>query len=110
MLPKNRRIPRKMFFFLAGVKQVYKNDIFLLKFVSKSGMPSRFCFSVSKKTIKSAVARNRLRRLGYRLIQKHLNEIKPGILAVFSFIKIPPDENGAELALKTILKKSKLLQ
>ena len=108
MLPKNKRIPREMFSLLLEGAKVFKNNLFLLRFISES-KSSRFCFSVSKKVAKSAVARNRLRRAGYRLLEKYLPEIKPKILAIFSFMIIPKNNEEIIKNLELILKESKLI-
>jgi ribonuclease P protein component len=109
MFPKNRRIPRKMFPFLNGGK-THKNNIFYLKFVLKPESQSRFYFSVSKKISKSAVARNRIRRAGYQLLQKYLPELKPNILALFSFKMMPKNDDDMAKSLGLILKESKLIK
>lgn len=109
MLPKNRRIPRKMFPFLFKGGQTYKNGVFLLRLAVKQGQKSRFSFSVSKKISKSAVVRNRLRRTGYRLLQNRLDGIKPNVYALFSFLKLPTNKGEISEHLEDILKKSKLI-
>jgi ribonuclease P protein component len=108
MLPKNRRIPRKMFPLLSNGGKVFKNNVFLLRLAPGIGKEARFCFSVSKKIAKSAVVRNRLRRTGYRLLQKYLPEIKLNVLALFSFRKIPKDEEEIIKQLESILNDSLL--
>ncbi|KKQ73795.1 MAG: hypothetical protein US96_C0052G0004 [Candidatus Woesebacteria bacterium GW2011_GWB1_38_5b] len=87
----------------------FKNSLFLLKFSPIDGS-SRFCFSISKKITKSAVVRNRLRRLGYRLLTKHISLIKPNTLVNFSFMKIPKDDEDVIINLESILKESKLIK
>lgn len=109
MLPKNRRIPRKMFPLLQNRAKVFKNNLFLLRFVqNKEQKVSRFCFSVSKKVAKSAVVRNRLRRNGYRLLEKYKDQIKPSALAVFYFRAMPKDEKEITKKLESILNDSLL--
>lgn len=97
-----------MFPLLNGAK-VFKNNLFFLKFFSIK-QPSRYCFSVSKKTAKSAVVRNRLRRAGYKLLEKHLPEIKINILALFSFRKVPKDNEEIAKNIESILKESKIIK
>lgn len=108
MLPKNRRIPRKMFPLLSDGAKVFKNNVFLLRFVQGNNKESRFCFSVSKKIAKNAVIRNRLRRTGYQLLEKYVPKIKPGVLALFSFRKIPKDDEEIIRNLNSILNDSLL--
>ena len=92
---------------LKGAK--FKNDLFLLKFAPTKSQ-SRFCFSVSKKIAKNAVVRNRLRRAGYRLLQKHLPKIKPNTLTLFSFKTVPKNDEEIIKSLESILKESKLIK
>lgn len=108
MLPQNRRIPRKMFSLLQNKAKVFKNKLFLLRVVNSEEKNSRFCFSVSKKVAKSAVMRNRLRRTGYRSLEKYLLQIKPGILALFTFQTVPKDNEEITNSLKSILNDSLL--
>ena len=111
MFAKSRRIPRKMFPLLLNGAKVFKNNLFLLRFVPQSGPSpsrSRFCFSVSKKISKSAVVRNRLRRAGYRLLEKYVPQIKPNILASFSYRAVPKSEDDIIKNLESILNDSLL--
>jgi len=113
MLPKNRRIPRKMFPLLQNGAKTFKNKLFLLRFVAKSepkNKESRFCFSVSKKISKKAVIRNKLRRAGYGLLKEHLLKIKPEILAFFSFKEVPKNNEEIVKNLESILKESSLIK
>lgn len=108
-----------MFPLLSGGK-VFKNNLFLLRVVSLSekGSPpasqaralraGHFCFSVSKKVAKNAVVRNRLRRTGYRLLGKYIPQIKPGILAIFSFRTMPKNNDDIIKNLESILNDSLL--
>src|SRR3989338_11427361 len=111
MLPKNRRIPRKMFPLLSNGAKIFKNKLFLLRFVLESNQKiSRFCFSVSKKVARNAVTRNKMRRAGYRLLKKYLSEIKPEVIALFSYRVIPKDDEEIIKNLTSILKDSKLIK
>ena len=89
-----------MFPLLSNGAKIFKNKLFLLRFVLESNQKiSRFCFSVSKKVARNAVTRNKMRRAGYRLLKKYLSEIKPEVIALFSYRVIPKDE---EEIIKTI--------
>lgn len=92
-----------MFHLLLSGAKVFSNDLFLLRFVSNKDQNNRFCFSVSKKISKSAVVRNRMRRLGYKLLEKYIPQIKPGILATFSFRRIPQNNDDIIKNLESIL-------
>lgn len=88
MLPSNRRIERKLFSHIMTKSKRYHSTSFVF-YVStiegKPNSPSRFSFSVSKKILKSAVLRNKQRRRGYSVINKHLKVIKPGFLCFFVY-------------------------
>lgn len=108
MLPKNRRIPRKMFPLLAKGAKVFKNKLFLLRFIQGKDKNSRFCFSISKKVAKSAVVRNRMRRAGYRLLTKYIPQIKSNTIALFAFQSIPKNDEEIIINLEQILNDSLL--
>lgn len=108
MLPKTKRVPREMFPLVSKGKAV-SSDIFLLKFVNLKQTGKMFCFSVSKKIAKNAVLRNKLRRSGYRLIEKYIPLIKTNVLAVFYFKKIPESDEKMEKSIKFALKESKII-
>jgi ribonuclease P protein component len=110
MLPKNQRIPRKMFPLLSNGAKVFKNNVFLLRFVSGKEEKSRFCFSISKKVAKKAVMRNKMRRAGYRLLKKYIPDIKSNILAIFSFKITPKNDEEIDKNLEAILKEAKLIK
>ena len=98
-----------MFPLLSNGAKIFKNKLFLLRFVLESNQKiSRFCFSVSKKVARNAVTRNKMRRAGYRLLKKYLSEIKPEVIALFSYRVIPKDDEEIIKNLESILKDSKL--
>lgn len=93
-----------MFSLLRGSK-TFQNDLFLLKSAfGESG--GRFCFSVSKKIAKDAVTRNKMRRSGYRLLKKLMPKIKPKIISVFYFKKVPKNDDEIHEKLESIMKVS----
>lgn len=94
--------------FSKGAK-TFKNKVFFLKIVQNSEMGSRFCFSISKKIVKNATVRNRLRRFGYREIERYIHEINPRILAIFSFRAKPKNDEDASNNFRSILVESKLI-
>jgi ribonuclease P protein component len=98
-----------MFPLLLGAK-VFQNNVFLLKFVQNSGAGSRFCFSVSKKISKSAAVRNRLRRAGYRFLDRYVSQIKSKTLVIFYFRVLPKNNEEIIKNMELILKESKLIK
>jgi ribonuclease P protein component len=99
-----------MFPLLLNGAKVFKNNLFLLRFVRGDASGSRFCFSVSKKVAKSAVVRNRMRRTGYRLLKKYVPDIKPNILAIFSFRTVPKNDEDFIKNLDLVLNESELVK
>ncbi len=99
-----------MFPLLANGAKVFKNNVFLLRFVPNNEPGNRFCFSVSKKVAKNAVVRNRLRRTGYRYLNQYLPEIQSKIIAVFSFKIIPKKDEEIIKSLEAVLKESNLIK
>ena len=67
MLPKNRRIPRKLLGLILESKKYFNSVHFSLR-VAPSNV-TRVAISVSKKVSKYAVVRNRIRRRTYSAIQ-----------------------------------------
>ena len=58
-------------------------NISISVFDYSEGKNSKFSFSISKKVEKSAVLRNKMRRIGYKVIENELNSIKKGFLGNF---------------------------
>jgi ribonuclease P protein component len=90
MLPKNRRIERSYFDKILKNSKRYNSTSFVLyvmKNVDGDGVPTKFSFSVSKKVLKSAVKRNKHRRIGYSVIKNNIKDIKPGYYCFFVYKK-----------------------
>lgn len=88
MLPKNRRIQKKLFSSTVLQGKRYNSPHFLAYITEiEKSKQSLFSFSVSKKVCKGAVDRNRLRRQGYSIVSKYLKEVLPGYTCFFSFKK-----------------------
>jgi len=58
--------------------RAFFNPLFTVKFLARPGQVSRFTVVVSTKVAKSAVARNRLKRLTREFIRMRLAKFKPG--------------------------------
>lgn len=93
MLPKKNRLNTRNF------EETFKNGFFLpgntlnLKyFINRKDSKKQISFVVSKKLEKSAVNRNKLKRLGYRTVEKHLITIPEGFSGIFIFNKF--DKNN----------------
>ena len=90
MLSKKNRISKKEFPHILNSGKKY-NSVSLMLYVAlgsnKEKKQSRFSFSVSKKIEKMAVKRNKLRRQGYSIIDRHIKQIKGVNLFFFVFKK-----------------------
>jgi ribonuclease P protein component len=89
MLPKNRRIPRKIFPTSIKGSLFYTSKSLSLKVYKStdSTKESRISFVTSQKTSKKATERNLLRRRGYSVVNSLLTQIKPAYLLIFSVKK-----------------------
>lgn len=86
MLPKQKRITREQFKnTLPGGRSLYC-ELVSLRIAPFPGETSRFSFVVPKAVSKSAIKRNLLRRRGYSVIEKHLQNIKNAHIYAF-FLK-----------------------
>ncbi len=92
MLKKSRRISRSDFNGFNRPLKSVKGDFFIARiFQLNPKIASKFAFSVSKKQEKSAVARNRIRRLGYVVLANYLPTIQNGIAVHFILQKRSED-------------------
>lgn len=82
MLPRNKRVSRKLFESAYRASRTFSSPFFVLK--TKEAPASKFAFSVSAKICPKAVNRNKLRRRGYAAARNLLPQIKKP--AVFLFI------------------------
>lgn len=85
MLPKKNRVPRKDFpsSKIKGFRVFSPISSSVLYFAKETeGTESRVSVVVSKKTAKTAVARNMLRRRFYEAIRPFLGQIKHGVTVV----------------------------
>lgn len=82
MLPKSRRVPRVLFSKTARISRI--GTFLTLRIVPIHGR-SRFAFVTSKKAASKAVARNRLRRFGYRAVADNLHLFPDARAYLFSF-------------------------
>jgi|SRR3989344_3626736 len=110
MLPKNKRIPRKLFPLLKNPEQSFRNNPFFVKIARNKEASARFCVSVSKKVAKNAVLRNKIRRLGYRILGEYVDRIKRPILVQVSFSSLPKSANEVRTGLGQILIKANLIK
>lgn len=98
-----------MFSLFLNKAKTFRNSLFLLRIARQTGPDSLFSFSVSKKVSKSAVVRNKMRRSGYRSIEKFMSKIGSGNLLNFVFKKVPQNDNEVAEKIKDLLIESKLM-
>jgi ribonuclease P protein component len=108
MLAKSLRLPSRT---RVREFQLYRNPLFFVK-IGKNDLPSsRFGFIISKKTAKSAVARNKSRRKLRSGIELLIEDIAPGYDFLFVMTKNLTKELTAALQtqVKELLKSKGLL-
>ena len=92
MLDKARKITRNQFKLLNKPFKTIRGGFLLARiFKIKEEKESKFSFSISKKVEKSAVLRNKIRRISYLAIQKSLKNIKRG-LAIHFILNVKPKD------------------
>ena len=119
MFPKKNRADKNI------IKKIFKEGRFINSdnisfkfFLDKNFSMPHISFVVPKKVAKSAVMRNRLRRLGYSVLNKYLSKFPDNFNGVFLFnnksIKLFNDKNQKphqtlEDDIKIILSKLKII-
>ncbi|MDQ3245229.1 MAG: ribonuclease P protein component [bacterium] len=88
MLPKKNRAIKK------DIEKLFKNrgflsfgNLTLRYFIEKDLKESKISFIVPKKVAKTAVLRNKLRRIGYKSLENKLTLVPSPLVGVFSFNK-----------------------
>lgn len=105
MLPKKNRVNKKGvdLLFKKGKSAVSANLTF--KFLATEFSTPQISVIVPKAVAKSAVKRNLLKRRGYRVLGKYINQFPAGILGVFIFRKYQKNVLIIEDEIKNILTK-----
>jgi len=85
MLPKKQRVSKEFFKKLEKTR-TFSGEFLIMKVKAEKGL-ARISFVVSKKIAKSAVERNRLRRMGYAAAELLISKITPGYIFIFYFRK-----------------------
>ncbi len=70
MLPKKKRVTKKVFDVLMKEGKTFSTGLFLFYF--KKGEIAQYAFVAPKKAFKNAVLRNKYRRIGYNILRKKL--------------------------------------
>ncbi len=105
MLPKKNRA------FTKEVDEIFKKGKFLssssltFKYFKTSHKEIKISFIAPKNVAKLAVKRNLLRRRGYRVLEKHINQFPTGLVGVLVFKKYQDDVSILENEIKNIFSK-----
>ena len=83
MLPKSKRIPRKLFKPLLESKKYFNSKNFSLRTASSVG-ETRIAVSVSKKVSKKAVIRNKVRRRAYSAVSKFIPNLSKNLFLLIA--------------------------
>ncbi len=113
MLPKKNRLDKKLFDeTFKDSKTYHANSLYLKVSKSEEAGDSKFAFVVPVKVSKKAVGRNKLRRQGYNAVNKHIDKIEKGFVAIFFLKKeiLETNFDDYEKEVVSLLKKSRLLK
>jgi ribonuclease P protein component len=105
MLPKKNRVNTK------EVARIFKEGKFLVsssftfKYFKNHSKEVKISFIAPKNIAKLAVKRNLLRRCGYNVLGKYLDQFPAGLVGVFIFRKYQDDIFVLEHEIKNILAK-----
>lgn len=99
MLPKKYRVNKKGIDLLFKEGKSINSDNLIFKFLNIDGDEGKISFIAPKNIAKSAVERNRLRRLGYSALKNYLGSLAPGIQGVFIFKKYQAPPVGSPVGL-----------
>jgi ribonuclease P protein component len=108
MLPRRRKVSRKLFSTIIGRGKSLHSSHLSLKITSASDEESKLSVTIPKKIEKSAVKRNTLKRKVYRVLQEYIDLIPPHNAGVF-FAKPGIHQDSVEAIrtqVKELLKKS----
>jgi len=86
MLPKHKKIPRKLFKNILTRGKIFHSANTTLRIKKNDSNNTVFSFVISKKVVKKSVERNKLKRQGYSIIKEFLDKIKSSYSYVF-FLK-----------------------
>ncbi|MEK7089072.1 MAG: ribonuclease P protein component [Patescibacteria group bacterium] len=106
MLPKKNRVDKKGIDLIFEKGNFITSPSFTFKFILiNNSLQSRISFIAPKNIAKLAVKRNSLRRKGYSVLKKYINQFPFNILGVFIFKKPEEDISKIEYEIKNILNK-----
>ena len=90
--------------------RAFFNPLFTVKFLTRPGQASRFTVVVSTKVAKSAVVRNRLKRLTREFIRTRLAKFKPGdYVVILRPVAARRDEKQLIISLNELCQNSRVM-
>jgi ribonuclease P protein component len=105
MLAKKNRVDKKEVEIIFKKGRVLNSPNLTFRFIVAGGGERRISFIAPKSVAKEAVKRNHLRRLGYGVLKKYLNDFPAGLTGAFIFKKYQDDVLILENEIKNILNK-----
>ncbi|OHA18909.1 MAG: ribonuclease P protein component [Candidatus Taylorbacteria bacterium RIFCSPHIGHO2_01_FULL_45_63] len=112
MLPRRQRISRALFQELLKKGVSFHAGNLSLRVLKKDAREPHFAFVVPNNVSKKAVARNRLRRRGYSIVEKYLPLLKTQNVSMAFFCKKGLEKktfNDFRSEINALLKKTSLL-
>ena len=106
MLPKKHRLNKEILKKVLNSRKRFDSEFVFLKIIPNKNNNPTFSFVVSKKTAKSAVKRNTIKRRARHIIWKNINFFNSGVAVVY-FFKPGSDKLKSKELEKEILALSK---
>ena len=105
MLPRKNRVGTKSIDEIFRRGKILSSPNLTFKFINTPTQDKKISFIAPKSVAKLAVKRNKLRRLGYSVLKKYINNFPVGLTGVFIFKKYQEDIFTIENEIKNILDK-----
>jgi ribonuclease P protein component len=102
MLPKKERVTKEIFQNILKVGKFFSTSLFTFYYLQNQG--SRYSFVAPKKIFKTAVIRNKYRRLGYNILRRLPIDLGYGIF-MYKKQALFANKNEIEQDINFILKK-----
>lgn len=113
MLPKENRLSRKDFLLLKKHKPIVSGKYFsLVVLLSEDFKTSKFAILISKKNLKGAVDRNKVKRIFYDELSGIISKLSKNVYAIFILRKNVINKSKEEILyeVEKTFKKIKLLE
>lgn len=107
MLPKKQRVGKKLFELVFSRGNSHHSPSLSLKTISEE-KKANFSVVAQKSASRGAVGRNKLRRQGYYVLEKHKRELRGGHASIF-FIKKKMPFAQIESEMLALLRRARIL-